>query len=137
MENASKALLIAAAILLVILIISLGIYIYNQAQDTVNNNGMDQTEIQAFNNKFSKYESTGTTTGTQVRSLIQEMVASNASNPSHEVTMDLTYKKSNGTSVKDSSTDPSSNNINSRAKYSVELKYGNGGYVNQIIIKEQ
>ena len=36
MENASKALIIAGAILLAILLISLGIMIFNQAQDTVN-----------------------------------------------------------------------------------------------------
>ena len=34
MENASKALIIAGAILLAILLISLGIMIFNQAQDT-------------------------------------------------------------------------------------------------------
>ena len=57
MENASKALIIAGAILLAILLISLGIMIFNQAQDTVNNSGMSQAEITAFNNKFLKYES--------------------------------------------------------------------------------
>ena len=56
MENASKALIIAGAILLAILLISLGIMIFNQAQDTVNNSGMSQAQIQTFNNKFLKYE---------------------------------------------------------------------------------
>ena len=41
MENASKALIIAGAILLAILIISLGILIFNQAQDTVGSVNMD------------------------------------------------------------------------------------------------
>ena len=59
MENASKALIIAGAILLAILLISLGIMIFNQAQDTVNNSGMSQAEITAFNNKFLKYEGKG------------------------------------------------------------------------------
>ena len=40
MENASKALIIAGAILLAILLISLGIMIYTQAQNTVQNSGM-------------------------------------------------------------------------------------------------
>ena len=35
MENASKALIIAGAILLAILLISLGIYIFSQAQSVV------------------------------------------------------------------------------------------------------
>ena len=48
MENASKALIIAGAILLAILLITLGIYIFQQAQSTVNNSGMSQAEIQTF-----------------------------------------------------------------------------------------
>ena len=52
MENASKALIIAGAILLAILIISLGIMIYNQASGVVNNNAMSEVEIQSFNQKF-------------------------------------------------------------------------------------
>ena len=49
MENASKALIIAGAILLAILIISLGIMIYNQASGVVNNNSMSQVDISSFN----------------------------------------------------------------------------------------
>ena len=72
MENASKALIIAGAILLAILLISLGIMIFNQAQDTVNNSGMSQAEISAFNNQFLKYE--GTQKGSVVKSLISEAI---------------------------------------------------------------
>ena len=39
MENASKALIIAGAILLSILLISLGIMIFTQAQDATKNSG--------------------------------------------------------------------------------------------------
>ena len=66
MENASKALIIAGAILLSILLISLGIMIFNTAQDTTKNSGMTQAQVSAFNNKFSKYE--GTIKGSEVRS---------------------------------------------------------------------
>ncbi len=48
MENASKALIIAGAILLAILIIGLGIFIYRQAAkaliDTINANNAGKTE---------------------------------------------------------------------------------------------
>lgn len=77
MENASKALIIAGAILLAILLISLGILIFNQAQDTVNNSGMSQAEITAFNNKFLKYE--GTQKGSVVKSMVNDVISSNAS----------------------------------------------------------
>ena len=55
MENASKALIIAGAILLAILIIGLGIYIYNQAANSMNNTGMDQMEIRQVNGQFDVY----------------------------------------------------------------------------------
>ena len=73
MENASKALIIAGAILLSILLISLGIMIFNQAQDATKNSGMSQAQVSTFNNKFSKYEGKKIS-GSEVRGLIQEMV---------------------------------------------------------------
>ena len=57
MENASKALIIAGAILLAILLISLGIMIYTQASGVVNNNAMSEVEISSFNKKFTQYGS--------------------------------------------------------------------------------
>ena len=55
MENASKALIIAGAILLAILIIGLGIYIYNQASNSVSDTGMDKIAVRQFNGKFEPY----------------------------------------------------------------------------------
>ena len=55
MENASKALIIAGAILLAILIIGLGIYIYNQAQNSVSETGMDKMQVRQFNGQFQPY----------------------------------------------------------------------------------
>jgi len=55
MENASKALIIAGAILLAILIIGLGVFIYNQAANTVGDTGMDQLAVRQFNAQFEPY----------------------------------------------------------------------------------
>ena len=55
MENASKALIIAGAILLSILIISLGIMIFRQASGVINNNAMDELEVTQFNQRFEQY----------------------------------------------------------------------------------
>ncbi len=82
MENASKALIIAGAILLAILIISLGIMIYNQAQQATQGGGMDQAELSAFNTKFLKYE--GTKKGTIVKSMVQDVLAVNADSDENE-----------------------------------------------------
>lgn len=55
MENASKALLIAGAILLAILLISLGIIVFNRAKGTVTDANLDQETAQAFNTKLIQY----------------------------------------------------------------------------------
>ena len=78
MENASKALIIAGAILLSILIISLGILIFSQAQDTINSVNMSEQEVMAFNNKFTPYEGENVR-GSQVNALIQAVVSNNQS----------------------------------------------------------
>ena len=76
MENASKALIIAGAILLAILIISLGILIFSQAQDTINSVNMSDSERLAFNNKFTPYEGDNIR-GSQVNALAQAVLTNN------------------------------------------------------------
>lgn len=129
MENASKALIIAGAILLAILLISLGIMIFNQAQDTVNNSGMTQAEISAFNNKFLKYE--GTQKGSVIKSLVNDVIVSNAdsNNPSIIVALD-------GLRILDpkNSTSSATNNIETNKSYEVKLEYTNG-CVSKIVLK--
>ena len=84
MENASKALIIAGAILLSILLISLGIMVYNQAKGTVNNANLDSEETQTFNSKFLSY--TGNRkSASDVNSLIQAVNANNTANPTTRI----------------------------------------------------
>lgn len=76
MENASKALIIAGAILLSILIIGLGMFIYNQAASQVSDANLNTEEAQAFNNKFLSY--TGKNKyGDEVKRLIDTVIANN------------------------------------------------------------
>lgn len=83
MENASKALIIAGAILLSILIIAIGMYVYNGAQSTINESmsSMSESEKNAFNSKFVGYENAAT--GSQVKNLIGDLIT-NASNYAEE-----------------------------------------------------
>lgn len=76
MENATKALLIAAAVLVAILIISLGLVIYNQAAETIGNINMSENEVKAFNDKYTRYEGTNVK-GTKVNALINEVFSNN------------------------------------------------------------
>ena len=97
MENASKALIIAGAILLSILLISLGIMIFTQAQDTVTNSGMSDEEVEAFNNNFTKYE--GKQKGTMVKSLINAVLANNSNENNAEKQVTINGSSSPKTSV--------------------------------------
>lgn len=78
MENASKALIIAGAILLSIFIIGLGMAIYQQASGAIGNANMDPQKIQAYNSEFASYE--GTKSGTQVRALLDIIRSHNLAN---------------------------------------------------------
>lgn len=77
MENASKALIIAGAILLSIVIISLGLVVVNNVRDTINNTNMDAQEIEAFNGKLTPYGG-GKVSGTRVKALIDVVSSNNA-----------------------------------------------------------
>ena len=120
MENASKALIIAGAILLAILLISLGIMIFNQAQDTVTNSGMTEAELTSFNNKFLKYEGDAVK-GTMVKSMMQEVKAANQ-NASDGVKITVNLKATaNGQAAE--ITDTSS--IQTNHTYKVTMGYTN------------
>ena len=56
MENATKALLIAAAVLVAIIIISLTLAIVRQGTESINNADLSEAEQAQFNQKFTVYE---------------------------------------------------------------------------------
>ena len=130
MENASKALIIAGAILLAILIISLGIMIYSQASGVVNNNSMTEVEVTTFNQKFEQYLG-DKVRGANVNSLINAVNTNNMStdDTSKQVTLDgATAGSDKITSNKDKKTG---------ATYKVEVtKYTKGGLIEEIKITE-
>lgn len=76
MENATKALLIAAAVLVAILIISLGLVVYNMAADTIGSVNLSQQEIQQHNDKWTRYEGEAQR-GNQVNALLTEVTNHN------------------------------------------------------------
>ncbi len=131
MENASKALLLAAAILIAIILISLGVYIVSQGSDVIGQGGqaLDEVAIQQFNSKFDIYA--GTKTGTQLKSLIKTVNASNQSNPGQQVTLtDSTGKSVITPKTTDNITTYTANNtIGNSTKYKITM----GDPVNGVI----
>ena len=94
MENASKALIIAGAILISILIISLGVIIYQQAAGVVNNNSMDELEVTQFNSKFTEYCGDNVK-GATVQALINSIKTNNSSQDDGSKRIRISYNDNN------------------------------------------
>ena len=87
MENASKALIIAGAILISILIIGLGVFIYNKAKGAMDDSiNLDSQKIQSINSKFEQYEGTGVSAA-DVRALADLVRTHNNQYPSATITI--------------------------------------------------
>lgn len=91
MENASKALIIAGAILISILLISVGILVMNSTggvQDEMLKQ-MTSTQLQSFNASFTNYSGTNKT-ASDVKSLYGIVTSSNSTHDdSMQVTMTI------------------------------------------------
>ena len=143
MENASKALIIAGAILLAILIIGLGIFIYRQAANTVSDTGMDQLAIQQFNAQFTQYDSK-TVSGGSARALYDTVVNNNNTDTEKRfVSLNLVAKTADGTKnivladTDASKVDGSKSDIKTSAKYKVKIEPDTKtGLTNKITIKK-
>lgn len=77
MENASKALIIAGAILIAMMITSLGVLIFSQWNGRVkDSSNLDEQAIQNFNAKITPYLGTRIS-GSQVNALLQYCLSNN------------------------------------------------------------
>ena len=124
MENASKALIIAGAILLAILLISLGIMIYNQASGVVDNNAMDEVAIQSFNQKFEQYFGPKVR-GSNVNALLSAVNTNNGS--TDDASKKITIKGLETGKTK----------VETGKSYKVEAtKHNSGGLIEEITISE-
>ncbi len=132
MENASKALIIAGAILLSILIIALGVFVFNQAKSAVGNTGLSDQEVAAFNSKFDSYE--GNQKGSSVKALINTVRNYNKSAESGEIINILPGTAP--TNITDQLTDDSGVNysasIISSNMYKISFAYNKQGRISAI-----
>lgn len=71
MQNATKALIIASAVLITILIISLGLFIYSKSNSADQaSSTLGEMEVMSFNEQYRPYE--GTRSGGEVKALLQK-----------------------------------------------------------------
>ena len=139
MENATKALMIAGAVLIAILIIGVGMMIYNSAQGSIEGatSQVAQQELDIFNNGFVQYE--GQRSGSQVKALMSSVINNNNQNgeSGNNVPEKIIEVISGGktvTSVTDLTTIRAS--IVEGKQYSVAIGYNTQGYVHTITITD-
>lgn len=134
MENASKALLIAGAILIAILLIGIGMMVFGNISGITGQSQqqMDSMEIQIFNSKFSSYEGTNVS-GSNVKQLLNTIVAHNSSTTDTSLQLDLVV----GTKAiqKDNITSEI-NKIQSNARYSVTFTPNSSGFYTKVTINK-
>lgn len=115
MENASKALLIAGSVLIVILIIGVGMLVYTSMQGTIDEGirQMSNQEKDMFNQQFLQFQ--GTKNGSNVRAL-KSKIDNNNSQLEEGDPRYVTIKWAEGTST----------TINTALTYEVKVEDTNG-----------
>ena len=137
MENASKALIIAGAILLAILLIGLGVFIFNNAKGAISDTGLDEQKISSINSKFEAYE--GTITGAKAKDLV-DLVRTNNNTYDTTETRNITlsvvagsFNKTNITSDDDFSAAKVA--LKTGSQYTVTISYKTSGSTKGLVDK--
>ncbi len=123
MENASKALLIAGAILIAILLIAIGMMVFKSANGVINTatSNMSDQEKTIHNSKFDMYA--GNKSGSTVQALLSAVRTNNASKENVQVQI-------NGSNIADNY------NVKNAKTYTITMVPDNNGVITNIEIKE-
>ena len=95
MENATKAILISASVLIVIILISIGLSIYSASSKSSEQvvEVSSNVEVRKFNAQFEQYFG-NSVSYSQTRKLVSQIMINNSNNPNHIVLVVL--KNSSG-----------------------------------------
>ena len=137
MENATKALLIAGSVLIVIILIAVGISILSSTSGVANEVGStsEAVEISVANSPYTDF--TGVRTGAEVKEVLTKAAATHRNGTARKVSVKVisgagltagTYDTAN-----EIATVMSGLRVNST--YTVGVEYDAEGYVNAVTIK--
>ena len=116
MENASKALIIAGAILISILLISVGIIVMNTINEPVDEAGRqaDQQAVEMFNSKFTSYGGKGQRAAS-IKALITAV--NSAKKNKDDISIDITAGE-----------------VETGETYTVNFEYDEDGYISKVLV---
>lgn len=129
MENASKALIIAGAILIAILLIGLGVLLIRNSTQPIEQAaklGTQQT-IESFNAKFTNYA--GVQNSTNTKELITKIASSNGATNQKIEPLNCVVPNADVTNLGSIQA-----NILSNKTYSIQFSYASNGYINKVTI---
>lgn len=137
MENASKALIIAGAILLAIIIIGIGVYVVNQGRASIQSTNLDATAVEAYNTKFQAYEGKNVK-GAQVKSLLDLVRASNVTSDDETLAPEITVTFGSTSAKTSTELGSLKNEIKNGSYYTVSMSSydSSTGYVTGISIAD-
>ena len=80
MDNASKAMVIAAAVLMIVCILQIGMSVYTRSKDSVDRTigQIDTMEVLLFNQNFEQYYEKNMISGTELQNLISAAINANS-----------------------------------------------------------
>ena len=146
MENASKALIIAGAILLAIILISLGIMVTNNAKKTIGDSNLDAETAQAFNTKITQYCG-NSKSAADMNALMEAIAASNgaqkklAAEKQHYIVVTVNGNTSGGfhtgTSLNEAKVKAASvtyPTFSAGTTFTATYTMGDTGYVNKVTV---
>jgi len=140
MENATKALLIAAAVLVAILIISLGLVVYNMASETINSVNFSGQEVTAFNDQFTHYEGSNIR-GSEVNAMLKTVLSNNMKSRSEGLDPDNGAKFVSvdfGDGLAKDATTLGGLSADTSLLYTVSIEYDEDtGFVDEITVEEE
>ena len=131
MENASKALIIAAAVIISILLVGFAMVAINQGRDNMGSMNLNPQEIAAHNSKFESFE--GSMKGTTLRTMLGTIANNNDEYEDRKITVFGLGLDAKG------ETDPTKirgkiNDIKNNKSYKVEFDYDDNGVINKCTI---
>ena len=136
MENASKALLIAGAILIAILLIGIAMMVFGNINGITGMAGqqVDALEIQGFNRQFKQYEGENVS-GSNEKKLINNINASNATY-ANDASKQIGAGSGSGNVVTESGTTAKvlSANIGTNYRYKVSFGTDASGFINSVTV---
>ena len=140
MENASKALIIAGSILVSIIVISIGVFVFNKFSGiTRNKANLDEQEIATFNEMITPYIGNNIS-GSQVKALASTVRSIDAKSIANN---DLQRRINMHLNTNAVIVNVNGNNVQTNMGaipvnhfYNVNCVFGANGYINEIIVEQ-